>query len=127
MSVGDPDAVAELQELLATAEARAADEKKRADGLGAQFAEAETRWKAGDERAKAAEEERDRLKVRAEALAADFAAANAFAETANARIRAAEQDRDRQKARADAAEARVRELEEKLKLRADCSRGDDTE
>ena len=127
VSVGDPDAVAELQELLATAEARAADEKKRADGLGAQLAEVETRWKAGDERAKAAEEERDRLKVRAEALAADFAAANAFAETTNARIRAAEQDRDRQKARADAAEARVRELEEKLKLRADCSRGDDTE
>ena len=88
---------------------------------------AETRWKAGDERAKAAEEERDRLKVHAEALAADFAAANAFVETANARIRAAEQDRDRQKARADAAEARVRELEEKLKLRANCSRGDDTE
>ena len=125
--VDDADGVAELQRMLATAEARAADEKKRADGFGAQLADAETRWKAGDERAKAAEEERDRLKVRAEALAADFAAANAFAETANARIRAAEQDRDRQKARADAAEARVRELEEKLKLRADCSRGDDTE
>ena len=172
--VDDADGVAELQRMLATAEARAADEKKRADGFGAQLADAETRWKAGDERAKAAEEERDRLKVHAEALAADFAAANAFVETANARIRAAEQDRDRQKARADAAEARaaaaekpttvssderiraledrlakqasrherdkealhaawdaaearVRELEEKLKLRADRSRGDDTE
>ena len=113
--------------MLATAEARAADEKKRADGLGAQLAEAETRRKAGDERAKAAQEERDRLKVHAEALAADFAAANAFVETANARIRAAEQDRDRQKARADAAEARVRELEEQLKNHADRARGDDTE
>ncbi|CAH0373069.1 unnamed protein product [Pelagomonas calceolata] len=126
VSVGDADA-AELQRMLATAEARAADVKKRADGLGAQLAEAKTRWKAGDERAKAAEEERDRLKVRAEALAADFAAANAFAETANARVRAAEQDRDRQKARADAAEARVRELEEKLRDRADRALGDDTE
>jgi hypothetical protein len=125
--VDDADGVAELQRMLATADARAADEKKRADGFGAQLADAETRWKAGDERAKAAEEERDRLKVHAEALAADFAAANAFVETANARIRAAEQDRDRQKARADAAEARVRELEEKLKDRADRARGDDTE
>ena len=38
-----------------------------------------------------------------------------------------ERDKEALHAAWDAAEARVRELEEKLKLRADRSRGDDTE
>ncbi len=123
------------------AERRAADAKARVNGLIAQLAEVVGLRDAADERAAMAKEDCDLSKTRAEALAVDIAAAEARAdeaearaEKAEARAAAAEKQASRLErekvalhAAWDAAEARVRELEEQLKDRADRALSDDTE